>query len=353
MATYNTCKTVIKNARKIIIQKITIMKLLKFLIVLAIIIHSTVFSQGCLPEGIEFLEQSQIDDFQTNYPGCTKIEGNVLIMGENITDLSGINVINTIDSNLLIWDCIRLKNLSGLENLDTIHNRLSIHANDSLKDLEGLNGLKFIGEDLWIFTHYELSSLNGLNQLDSIGGGLHIALNDSLTNLNALSGLTKINGMLDFNMNYILADLSGLDNILPSSITDLTIKYNPLLTFCEVQSICDYLASPGGEFTIEFNSTGCNSKEEVEEACLTNVSEPTETNDHITIYPNPANRDFGIKNKIRDEISEVTIINHLGIIVHYEKHFNHKVDVSTLPQGMYIVEIVSDGLKYRKKLIIE
>jgi len=36
-------------------------------------------SQGCLPEGITFTTQAQIDSFQINYPGCTKIEGNVNI----------------------------------------------------------------------------------------------------------------------------------------------------------------------------------------------------------------------------------------------------------------------------------
>jgi hypothetical protein len=47
----------------------------------------------CLPEGINFTTQAQIDNFQTNYPGCTEIEGDVLILGSNITNLTGLSVL--------------------------------------------------------------------------------------------------------------------------------------------------------------------------------------------------------------------------------------------------------------------
>jgi hypothetical protein len=30
-----------------------------------------IIAQGCLPDGISFTTQSQIDNFQTNYRGCT------------------------------------------------------------------------------------------------------------------------------------------------------------------------------------------------------------------------------------------------------------------------------------------
>ena len=51
------------------------MKKLIFLIVAVAINYAAVFSQGCLPEGITFTTQEQIDNFQINYPGCTEIEG--------------------------------------------------------------------------------------------------------------------------------------------------------------------------------------------------------------------------------------------------------------------------------------
>jgi hypothetical protein len=51
------------------------MKKLIFLLALVAMSHSIVFSQGCLPEGITFTTQEEIDNFQTNYLGCTRIEG--------------------------------------------------------------------------------------------------------------------------------------------------------------------------------------------------------------------------------------------------------------------------------------
>ena len=35
--------------------------------------------ETCLPDGITFVLQSQVDNFQTNYPNCTEIEGSVTI----------------------------------------------------------------------------------------------------------------------------------------------------------------------------------------------------------------------------------------------------------------------------------
>ncbi len=35
-------------------------------------------AQSCLPDGITFETQAQIDSFQVNYPGCTEVEGNVV-----------------------------------------------------------------------------------------------------------------------------------------------------------------------------------------------------------------------------------------------------------------------------------
>lgn len=58
------------------------------------------FSQSCLPEGITFNTQEQIDSFQVNYPGCTEIEGGVLIEGTDIENLDGLEVITSIGGYL-------------------------------------------------------------------------------------------------------------------------------------------------------------------------------------------------------------------------------------------------------------
>ncbi|MCD4746108.1 MAG: hypothetical protein K8R58_07400, partial [Bacteroidales bacterium] len=80
------------------------MKKLTLLIVLTFIIQAYVSSQTCLPEGIEFTTQAEIDNFQTNYPNCTEIEGDVTINGINITNLNGLNVLTAFGGDLSIGD---------------------------------------------------------------------------------------------------------------------------------------------------------------------------------------------------------------------------------------------------------
>jgi hypothetical protein len=86
--------------------------------------HATLFSQGCLPEGITFTTQEQIDNFQTNYPGCTEIEGHVLIEGDSISNLVGLSILTSIGGYLFIEDTQDLTNLEGLDDFNwgnTLH----------------------------------------------------------------------------------------------------------------------------------------------------------------------------------------------------------------------------------------
>ncbi|MBC8489217.1 MAG: hypothetical protein H8D45_24615 [Bacteroidetes bacterium] len=101
-------------------------------IVLAFFIQATVFSQGCLPEGILFTTQAQIDNFQTNYPGCSEIGGNVYIMNSSISNLNGLSVLTSIGGNLWISNNLSLVNISGLSNLTSIGWFLRIEDNPSL-----------------------------------------------------------------------------------------------------------------------------------------------------------------------------------------------------------------------------
>ena len=76
--------------------------------------------QSCLPQGITFSTQASIDNFQTNYPNCTQIEGAVTITGSNINNLNGLNVLTSIGGNLNIGLNPALTSLTGLNNLTYI-----------------------------------------------------------------------------------------------------------------------------------------------------------------------------------------------------------------------------------------
>ena len=61
-------------------------------------------SQPCLPEGIIFTTQAEIDNFQTSYPGCTEIEGDVTISGDDINNFIGLR---TLAYQKLVNGCFR------------------------------------------------------------------------------------------------------------------------------------------------------------------------------------------------------------------------------------------------------
>ena len=309
--------------------------------------------QGCLPEGIEFVNQSQIDNFQLNYPNCTEIEGDVIIDGweGDITDLSGLNTISKIDGSFYIWDCFNLESLSGLENIDTILGWFEIHQNELLVNLQGLNGLKHVGGSLWIYTNEGLISLDGLEGLCSVGMGLSIFFNDNLASLGCLNNLSEINGLLNISVNFKLTSLSGLDNIAPASISELAITNNPLLTSCEVQSICDYLSLPNGIITIELNAQGCSSPSQVADACENVGYEDKFIADNIFVFPNPTSGRVCIENSGKEEITGIKIYDMQGLQV--MSTYKHKdILIGQLNAGQYIIEITTNKSVFRKKLLV-
>ena len=265
------------------------MKKLQILIIVLFIL-SGAKGQNCLPGGIKFSTQAQIDNFQNNYPGCTHIEGEVIITGTDISKLDGLSALRSIGESLLIYENYSLKSLAGLDNLSHIGKGLYIEYT-SLDSLAGLDNLVFIGGELKIHFNQSLSSLKGLDKVDSIGGDIMVSVNNSLASLEGLEGLHSvkgdltirnndslvslvalkrlhaIGGYLQVSHNHSLASLAGLDNINAGSVTDVIIMGNSSLSTCKVKSLCDLLASPDSNIEIHENAAGCNSQVEVKAGC--------------------------------------------------------------------------------------
>jgi hypothetical protein len=166
-----------------------------------------------------------------------------------------------------------------------------------MEDLSGLENLTQIGGDLWINQNDSLASLTGLDELTTIGGGLLIGYDygggdrsgmSSLASLSALNNLTSIGGILCVRGTAVTS-LNGLENIDAGSIGYLYLESNSLLSTCEVNSICDYLAMPDADVWISGNAHGCDSQEEVEAACVVGVEEPAVGGQRsaVSSYPNP------------------------------------------------------------------
>jgi len=499
------------------------MKKFAILIVSAFCIQVSIFSQPC-PDSLYLTSQAQIDSFQILYPNCTEIEGNVTILGDDITNLDGLNILTAIQGSLYIgsgynkftvWFCDgnpSLTSLAGLSNLTYIGGNLEVLCNDSLTSLTGLNSLTSIGGNLSItcsnaltnllglenLTSVEgdvyiglrlsgmtlpyfkgtdnssLSSFEGLDNLTSIGGdfhtgcnstqitltgleglttiggslficnnpdltslmglenltsvgGIHIGYyaefscsgNPSLTSLTGLSNLTSINGDLEISCNDVLTSLNGLENLtsiegslfignfkgsIPSgicygnpllssllamsnlesvgggikilcndtlstlagidnidagSIEDLYIFKNSNLSTCEVISICDYLSAPTGGIDINDNATGCNTQEEVEQACESASIEDLYLIQECMVSPNPFTTSTTLSYTL-DKPSTVTIsiFNPQGQLIEKIELEQTKGeqqvqwDAEGLPAGIYYFRIQA-GVQYGSgKLIL-
>jgi hypothetical protein len=197
-------------------------------------------SQACLPQGIHFHKQLDVDNFKSDYPNCTAIGGDVIIEEAQV-----------------------ISNLDGLSMITSIGGNLKIIYNLQLDNLEGLSKLTYVGGNLEICYNESLSTLDGLQSLVAVNGNILLNGNSNLVDLGGLRALKSIRGGLEIKSNYSLTVLSGLDNIIADSIRSLTIANNPALSTCEVISVCQYLANPRGTVDIYNNMPGCDNPPEI------------------------------------------------------------------------------------------
>lgn len=293
------------------------MKTVLLILTSVTLLSQSIIAQSCLPGYTYFTTQSDIDNFPFNYPGCTSIEGSIIIEGDDISNLNGFHALNSIQGIVFIGEFYgnpMLHDLSGLENLDYIGGSLYIQENDALSSLLALSNLDSIGGSLVFYDNSSIISLEGLESLISIGDDLNISFNENLSEIESLVNLIYIGGDLRFSYNPALntltgiegvsaiggslsitwssfkdlselvnltsigkelglyandslISLAGIENIDPGSISDLNIIDNINLSECEAENICEYLANPNGIVRIRENKEGCNNPPEVARSC--------------------------------------------------------------------------------------
>lgn len=234
------------------------------------------------PENVLLFSQEDVDNFTSYNQGCTNaLEGDLVIAGADITDLSPLSGITSVGGNL------------------------DITSNTALTSLVGLDNITSVGESLIIRDNNSLNNLNGLNALTAIGGYLQIENNDALTTI------------------------SGLQNIQPSSINspftsidDILIIGNSQLTQCSMTSICGALLLPNTTTTIQNNGgNGCNSQQEIEDvcngACPTDIvlNRQSDVDNFATNYPDCIPRVSGnltIRGSLITDLSPLSSLTIIG-----------------------------------------
>jgi hypothetical protein len=258
--------------------------------------------------------------------------------------MNGFEGLTSVNGNFRIAYNESLNNLTSLEGITSVAGDLEIIDNDALTGLAGLGGIASAGGTLEISYHDALISLTGLEGLTSIGANLWIYDNTTLASLLSLEGVTSVGGDFYIDNNDALTSLEGLDNIDANSIINITVIDNMQLSSCDVQCICDYLAAPNGEILIENNATGCNSLDEVEEACGT-----TDINTHlnvknITCFPNPFTTTVVLSVELqKPEKVSFSIYDNLGQLIQKQVEENN---IDGQYQLEWNAEEQSDGVYY-------
>ncbi|MBK6373410.1 MAG: T9SS type A sorting domain-containing protein [Saprospiraceae bacterium] len=334
----------------------TIITLILFLI------HNLSLSQ-CPPSNLYITSQASLDEFKLNYPNCEEIAGDLSVLATDITNLVGLDNIKSVKGTFFVTGSSMLKNFEGLSKLERIGDAVRIQSNEGLTSYEGLNNLKVVaGEYCYLEGSPLIKNLNGLNKLDSVMGifqvwgmdemtsleGLEslkyvandfaIFRNNNLKNLSGLGGLLQVDGSMRVYENNTINSLQGLNNeaLLTSS---LVVNFNPLLTTCAVEAICNYLIAPPSFFVFSDNAIGCNNENEVKQACLSSTS-TSGFDDKIMVSSNPGDGNIEIIGSER--IGAISVYDLFGKKISSAEAKN-VINISNYPSGIYIIHLQIDS----------
>jgi hypothetical protein len=207
-------------------------------------------SPFCVPCDISISQQSQVDNFQTDYGDCSILEGNLRINGNTrITNLLGLSSLEVIRGDLTLFGSSALSNLEGLNNIDSIYGDIIVEEND-FENFKGLDDLKYVGGRFILYQNPGLKNLEGLKNLQYVGGWFHVYDNPLFSSLDGVNELIRV------------GELYGEEG------GNFAAYDNPKLQDC---CIATKLENINGEPYFARNAIGCESLEDIEEngGCIT------------------------------------------------------------------------------------
>lgn len=249
--------------------------------------------------------QQQVDNFKKVYPGCTIIDGSMVITGsvENVdslhmltqvinnlsingglvNDILGLNGLTHIGASLTVvnssisnWDVfnnldkvgldltIDCKELPGFSTLDSVGGKLKLQFFQNLSVpnvvFNSMNDLKFIGNDLEILTNWRLT-INGFQNLNKIGGSLNFSNNTffgHLLTVNSFNNLVFVGNDINTTGGYL--SFTGLNNV--TKVNNLILEYlvdfngfnslDSILNNCKISGVDISNVSLGSNFNVSY-----------------------------------------------------------------------------------------------------
>ena len=157
-------------------------------------------SAQCPSGNVTLSNQTDINNFSSDYPSCTSHSSAITIAGTDITNLDGLSGVTSVGS-------------------------IEIGPNPNLVSISGLSGLTSVTTDIIIDNNPLLTDIDAFTNLTSIGGRLNISNNAVLDNLDGLSNIVSANNLTivsNANLDEV-TDYCGLWTLLePNNILGLT-----------------------------------------------------------------------------------------------------------------------------------
>ena len=291
-------------------------------------VQVTQAAKGIYIGDIIFETEQDLIDFQT--AGYTKVRGNVIVSGGEITTLQKLDNLLTEINGSLRLECSTLTTLDGLYGLKTITDSLIIKDGDmtsfeglrnlgtiggnfkviaessysyyyslnSLSSFKGLSGLKSIGGDFEVNAKYSsslksLASFEGLESLETIGGNFRvIAESSSSSSLNSLSSFKGLSGLKSIGGDFEV-------NAKSSSSYSSSSSLKSLASFEGLESLTNI---GGGKLTINY----CSSLNNID--ALKNI----ESLNDISITTCPKLYDFCVLQNVVQNMSGTFYLNNNG-----------------------------------------
>jgi len=319
--------------------------------------------------GIKILQNDSLIDFH-GFDNLTILRSDLYIDGNPMAvDFSGFENLKEVFS--LILDQSSCRDLTGFSALQRVRGNLEIALNEKMESFQGVPLLQKIDLQFIVYKNNRLKNLNGMNQLEEVRH-LRIERNDSIVSLQGLNGLKTINAFLEIKSNPALQDLSallgasglemeirisdnlnllslnGIDNLCISPIGNFIIEDNPNLSICNNSCLCAHLLQ-GGQSTINGNSPGCNSRDEVIASCLVKSDDP-ELIFGIQVFPNPTSQYLEIKGLIHPSF-HYSILDIFGVEILHGKSDKPLLDIEPLPNGLYLLLIKEEGNIYSLRIV--
>ena len=161
-----------------------------------------------------------------------------------------------IEGSFTLWNNPVLKGLDGFDKLIVVGDNFTVSSCNALANLNGFNFLNEVVNDFKIINNLILTTIDGFNQLAEIGRNCHINFNDQLQSINGINKLTKVGRNLDLIGNLVLVNLDNLITLTELG-GHLKISRNEQLKhidgFLNLNSIVGYLDISGNTLLVHLN----------------------------------------------------------------------------------------------------